>query len=146
MKIAIASDHAGFELKREIMAYFDKVGTLYEDCGTYSLDSVDYPDFAVRAAEKVLAGDCDRGVLICGTGQGIGMSANKMKGIRCAILSDVFSAKMTALHNDANMIAMGSRVIGAGLAIEIVKTYLNTEFEGGRHIARLEKMAKIEDK
>ncbi len=144
MKIAIASDHAGFDMKREIMEYFDKVDIPYEDCGTYSEDSVDYPDYALKAANMVASGDCDKGILVCGTGQGIGISANKVKGIRCAILSDVFSAKMTAMHNNANMIAMGSRVIGVGLAIEIVKTYLNSEFEGGRHARRVDKIMGIE--
>ncbi len=144
MKIALASDHAGFALKNEIIEYFKKVNIEYEDCGAYSEDSVDYPDFALKAANKVASGYCDKGVLICGTGQGIGISANKVKGIRCAILSDVFSAKMTAMHNNANMIAMGSRVIGTGLAIEIVKTYLNSEFEGGRHARRVDKITQIE--
>ncbi len=144
MKIAIASDHAGYGLKSEIIEYFEKVNIDYEDCGCYSAESVDYPDFALKAAKKVANAECEKGVLICGTGQGIGMSANKVKGIRCAILSDVFSAKMTAMHNNANMIAMGSRVIGAGLAIEIVKTYLNSEFEGGRHARRVDKIMEIE--
>lgn len=144
MKLAIASDHAGVELKREIIEYFKKVGIDYVNCGTDDAESVDYPDYALKAAELVLQGDCDRGVLICGTGQGIGMSANKVKGIRCAILADVFSAKMSALHNDANMIALGARVTGASLAIEIVKTYLNSSFEGGRHQRRVEKMMQIE--
>ncbi len=145
MKRALASDHAGFDLKSEIIEYFKKVNIEYEDCGTYSVDSVDYPDYALKAANKVANGECDKGVLVCGTGQGIGISANKVKGIRCAILSDVFSAKMTAMHNNANMIAMGSRVIGAGLAIEIVKTYLDSEFEGGRHARRVDKIMGIEE-
>ncbi len=144
MKIALASDHAGFDMKNEIIAYFKKVNIDYEDCGTYSEDSVDYPDYALKAANMVANRECDKGILVCGTGQGIGISANKVKGIRCAILSDVFSAKMTAMHNNANMIAMGSRVIGVGLAIEIVKTYLDSEFEGGRHARRVDKITLIE--
>ncbi len=145
MKIALASDHAGFDMKNEIIDYFKKINIEYEDCGTYSEDSVDYPDYALKAANKVASGECDKGILVCGTGQGIGISANKVKGIRCAILSDVFSAKMTAMHNNANMIAMGSRVIGVGLAIEIVKTYLDSEFEGGRHARRVDKIMGIEE-
>lgn len=144
MKIALACDHAGVEMKNDIKKYLDKNGIEYIDYGTDGSESVDYPDFAYKAAKSVSEGICDKGILICGTGQGIGISANKVKGIRCAILSDVFSAKMTANHNNANMIAMGARVIGIGLAIEIVDAFLNSDFEGGRHQRRVEKIMKIE--
>ncbi len=144
MKIAIACDHAGFEIKNEIISFLQKKDIDFVDFGTDGLDSVDYPDFAFKAAKAVSLGECEKGILICGTGQGIGISANKVKGIRCAILSDVFSAKMTVMHNNANMIALGSRVIGIGLALEIVETFLNSDFEGGRHQRRIEKIMGIE--
>ncbi len=146
MKIALACDHAGIEMKKDIIKYLEKNSIEYIDYGTDGRESVDYPDYGYKAAKSVSEGTCDKGIVICGTGQGIGMSANKVKGIRCAILSDVFSAKMTAMHNNANMISMGARVIGIGLAIEIVDAYLNAEFEGGRHQRRIEKIIQIENK
>ncbi|KGR92479.1 ribose 5-phosphate isomerase [Ureibacillus massiliensis 4400831 = CIP 108448 = CCUG 49529] len=144
MKIAISSDHGGNNLRKEIMALLDDLQIHYEDFGPQTTDSVDYPDFAKPVAEAVAKGDFDRGILICGTGIGMSIAANKVKGIRCALVHDVFSAKATRCHNDSNILAMGERVIGPGLACEIVKTWLNTEFEGGRHVRRVEKISEIE--
>ena len=144
MKIAISSDHGGNNLRREIMALLDELQISYEDFGPKTNDSVDYPDYARPVAEKVATGEFDRGILICGTGIGISIAANKFKGIRCALVHDVFSAKATRCHNDSNVLAMGERVIGPGLAREIVMTWLNTDFEGGRHTARIQKITEIE--
>ena len=144
MKIAISSDHGGNNLRKEIMALLDELAISYEDFGPKTDDSVDYPDYAKPVAEKVAAGEFDRGILICGTGIGISIAANKVKGIRCALVHDTFSAKATRCHNDSNILAMGERVIGPGLAREIVTTWLHTEFEGGRHALRVEKIAKLE--
>lgn len=144
MKIAISSDHGGNNLRKEIMALLDELQISYEDFGPKTNDSVDYPDYARPVAEKVATGEFDRGILICGTGIGISIAANKFKGIRCALVHDVFSAKATRCHNDSNVLAMGERVIGPGLAREIVMTWLNTDFEGGRHTARIQKITDIE--
>ncbi|WP_413364744.1 ribose 5-phosphate isomerase B [Lysinibacillus sp. 3P01SB] len=144
MKIAISSDHGGNNLRREIMALLDELNISYEDFGPTTNDSVDYPDYAKPVAEKVAAGEFDRGILICGTGIGISIAANKVKGVRCALVHDVFSAKATRSHNDSNVLAMGERVIGPGLAREIVMTWLDTEFEGGRHTKRIEKISELE--
>lgn len=144
MKIAISSDHGGNNLRKEIMALLDELKISYEDFGPKNNDSVDYPDYARPVAERVASGEFDRGILICGTGIGISIAANKFKGIRCALVHDVFSAKATRCHNDSNVLAMGERVIGAGLAREIVTAWLNTDFEGGRHVRRVEKIAEIE--
>ena len=144
MKIAISSDHGGNNLRKEIMALLDELNISYEDFGPETNDSVDYPDYARPVAEKVAAGEFDKGILICGTGIGISIAANKFKGIRCALVHDVFSAKATRCHNDSNVLAMGERVIGAGLAREIVMAWLNTEFEGGRHARRVEKLMELE--
>lgn len=144
MKIAISSDHGGNNLRKEIMALLDELHISYEDFGPTTNDSVDYPDYAKPVAEKVAAGEFDRGILICGTGIGISIAANKVKGIRCALVHDVFSAKATRCHNDSNVLAMGERVIGPGLAREIVTTWLNTDFEGGRHTRRIEKISELE--
>lgn len=144
MKIAISSDHGGNNLRKEIMDLLDELQISYEDFGPKTNDSVDYPDYARPVAEKVASGEFDRGILICGTGIGISIAANKFKGIRCALVHDVFSAKATRCHNDSNVLAMGERVIGPGLAREIVQTWLNTDFEGGRHTARIQKIAEIE--
>ena len=144
VKIAISSDHGGNNLRREIMELLDELHISYEDFGPQTNDSVDYPDYARPVAEGVAAGQFDRGILICGTGIGISIAANKFKGIRCALVHDVFSAKATRCHNDSNVLAMGERVIGPGLAREIVVTWLNTDFEGGRHTRRVEKIAELE--
>ena len=136
--IALASDHAGFPLKEEIKAYFEKQGIKYIDLGTDSLASVNYPDYAHKLCCAIGNGDAQLGVLVCGTGIGMSMVANKHKGIRAACCSDTFSARMTRMHNDANVLCMGARVVGAGLAIDMVDLFINTEFEGGRHTARVE--------
>lgn len=142
MKIAIGSDHGGFNLKEVIKKSFeDEVEFI--DYGTDSNESVDYPDFGQAVAEAVASGDVDRGIVICGTGIGISIAANKVKGIRCALCNGLFSAKMSRNHNDANVLALGARVIGDGLAIEIVKVFLQEEFEGGRHSKRVEKINRI---
>ncbi|MGO5021729.1 ribose 5-phosphate isomerase B [Lawsonibacter sp. LCP25S3_G6] len=142
--IAIASDHGGYMLKEHIKAYLAAKGITCEDFGTNSTDSCDYPDFAKPAAEAVASGQCERGIVICTTGIGISISANKVKGIRCALCGDVLSAEMTRRHNDANMLAMGAGIVGPMLAERIVDTFLSTEFEGGRHARRVAKMMEIE--
>ncbi|MCT6923431.1 MULTISPECIES: ribose 5-phosphate isomerase B [Bacillales] len=144
MKIAISSDHGGNNLRREIMSLLDDLGISYEDFGPQSDESVDYPDYAKPVSEGVASGKFERGILICGTGIGMSIAANKVKGIRCALVHDVFSAKATRCHNDSNVLAMGERVIGPGLAREIVATWLSTEFEGGRHTRRVEKLSELE--
>ncbi|MBR5115180.1 MAG: ribose 5-phosphate isomerase B [Oscillospiraceae bacterium] len=143
--IAIASDHAGLELKKEIAAYLDGQGLEYKDFGTYTPESCDYPIYGAAAARAVASGECDRGILVCGTGIGIALAANKIKGIRCATCGDCFSAEMTRRHNDANMIALGARVIGGGLALKIVEIFLNTPFEGGRHARRVGLIMDLEN-
>ncbi|NLL46756.1 MAG: ribose 5-phosphate isomerase B [Clostridiales bacterium] len=144
--IALGSDHAGFDLKQEIIAYLKEKGLEYKDFGTFSRESCDYPDFGEAAARAVVSGECERGILICGTGIGISMAANKVRGIRCASCSDCFSAEMARLHNNANMLAFGARVVGGGLALKLVEIFLNTEFEGGRHGRRVGKIMAIEDR
>ena len=140
MKIIIASDHAGFSLKGAVVAYLKGKGLDVTDLGTDSASvSVDYPDYAKKVAEKVLAEKC-LGILICGTGIGMCITANKFKGIRAASVTDTFSAKMTRRHNNANIICLGSRVTGEGLALDIVDAWLNEEYEGGRHQNRLSKI------
>lgn len=145
MKIAIGCDHGGFRLKEEINGFLESEGITYHDFGTYSTDSVDYPDIAEKVALAVRDGQYDKGILICGTGIGISIAANKIPGIRCALCHDSFSAKATREHNDSNILAMGERVIGVGLALDIVKLWLNTEFVGGRHQTRVDKITKMED-
>ena len=146
MKIAIGADHGGFNLKKEIVALLEELGHEYKDFGTHSADSIDYPDVAIPVAEAVAAGEFDRGILICGTGIGIGIAANKVKGIRAALVHDSFSAKATRQHNDSNIMTMGERVIGPGLALDMVTTWLDTDFEGGRHSNRVDKMSAYESK
>ncbi len=142
MKIVIASDHAGFRLKNILKKYF----TEYEfiDVGTHSEDSCDYSDYAVFAAEKVVSGEVDTGIVICGTGIGISISANKVKGIRAALCCNEFMAEMARRHNDANVLAIGARVIGDDLAVRIADAWLKSSFEGGRHEKRIIKIGKIE--
>ncbi len=144
MKVAIASDHGGVNIRKELLQLMDEMDMEYVDLGCEGDGSVDYPDYAVPVAEKVISGECDRGILVCGTGIGMSIAANKVKGIRCALVHDVFSAKATRLHNDSNILAMGERVIGPGLAREIAKTWLETEFEGGRHEKRVQKITNYE--
>lgn len=144
MKIVIAADHAGFELKEIITKFIKELGYEVFDMGTSSSCSVDYPDYAEAVAKAVSDGTYERGILICGTGIGMSIVANKFKNIRAALCNDLFTAKMSRLHNDSNILCMGSRVIGIGLAKEIVKTWLTTIFEGNRHLKRLEKLNLIE--
>ena len=143
MKIAIGCDHGGFPLKKEIIKFLDEAGYEYEDFGTYSEASCDYPEYAKKVAHAVADGQCEKGILICGTGIGVSITANKVKGIRAALVHDCFSAKATREHNNANIITMGARVIGPGLATEIVKIFLETPFSNDeRHIRRIN---QIED-
>ena len=145
MKIAIAADHAGFELKEIIKEYLKKSGNEVTDFGTTTTESVDYPDFAMPASRSVASRESDRGILICGSGQGMAISANKIKGIRAALCNDLYSAKMSRLHNDSNVLAIGGRVLGRDIAVEVVKTWLETGFEGGRHQRRVDKMNSINE-
>ena len=144
--IALAADHGGFELKEAVKAHLDELGLEYIDFGTHSTASVDYPDMALPACDAVVSGQCDKALLFCGTGVGISMAANKVKGIRAALCGDCYSAEMTRRHNDANILAMGARVLGPGLALKIVDTFLNTEFEGGRHARRIALISDIENR
>ena len=138
--IALGSDHAGLPLKKEIIALLEEMHLPYHDYGTYTGDSCDYAVFAQRAAKAVVSGECERGILCCGTGIGISIAANKVKGIRCALCSEPLSAEMTRRHNDANMLAMGGGLIGNNMADRIVDAFLNTPFEGGRHQRRVDKI------
>ena len=142
--VAIGSDHGGYHLKQAIKSMLEKMQIPFEDVGCNSLDSVDYPDYAFPVAERVANGSLDRGILICGTGIGMSIAANKVPGIRCAVVSDEFSARMSREHNDANVLAIGERVVGPGLALEIVRVWLETEFAGERHQRRVDKIASIE--
>ena len=137
-RIVLSSDHADIELRKSIAAHVAERGYEAIDIGPMTSESTHYPKHGREAAEMIAQGDADLGILICGTGQGIMMSANKVEGIRCGVCSDVFSAKMIRAHNNAQMLSMGARVIGAGLALEIVDAFLNTEFEGGRHATRVD--------
>ncbi|KIR02338.1 Ribose 5-phosphate isomerase B [Lachnospiraceae bacterium TWA4] len=141
--IAFGCDHGGFELKKDILDYLEKNNIEYKDFGCFSRESCDYPDIAKPVAKAVASGECEKGILICGTGIGISITANKVKGIRAALCGDCFSAEMTRLHNDANIVALGARVTGPGLAVKIVDTFLNTPFSNEeRHQRRIN---KIED-
>lgn len=144
VNIAIGSDHAGYEFKQEIIKYLEDEGYQYKDMGTDSTESIDYPDYGYKVASAVAEGEYDKGILICGTGIGMSITANKVKGIRAALCHDVFSARATRNHNNSNVLAMGARVIGIGLALEIVKTWLGEDFDGGRHQRRVDKMHSIE--
>lgn len=146
MKIAIACDHGGLNLKKAIINYLVENGQEYVDYGTNTADSCDYPDFALPAAEAVASGECDKGIVVCSTGIGVSIVANKVPGVRCAHCHDAYCAKFTRLHNDANMLAMGEKVVGVGYALQIVETFLTTEFEGGRHQRRVDKITAIERK
>jgi ribose 5-phosphate isomerase B len=145
MKVAIASDHGGVNIRKEIISLMDEMGIQYEDLGCECSTSVDYPDYAIPVAEKVANGEVDRGILICGTGIGMSIAANKVKGVRCALVHDMFSAQATREHNDSNVLAMGERVIGPGLAREIARIWLTTEFAGGRHENRVNKIKQYEE-
>ena len=144
MKIAMASDHGAYELKERLKLRLTEQGHEIVDCGTNSSESCDYPDYGRPAAQLVARGECDRGILLCTTGIGMSMVANKVKGIRCALCSDTLSASMTRRHNDANVLAMGAVIVGPRLAEHIVDEFLNTEFEGGRHQRRVEKIMETE--
>lgn len=145
MKVALASDHGGINIRKEIASLLEELNIEYVDFGCDCEGSVDYPDFALPVAEKVASGEFDRGILICGTGIGMSIAANKVKGIRCALCHDTFSAKATRAHNDTNMLAMGERVIGPGLAREIAQIWLTGEFESGRHTNRINKITEYEN-
>ncbi|MBM7662451.1 ribose 5-phosphate isomerase B [Bacillus mesophilus] len=145
MKVAIASDHGGINIREEIKSLLKELGIEFVDLGCECSTSVDYPDYALPVAEMVANGEVDRGILVCGTGIGMSIAANKVKGIRCALVHDMFSAKATREHNDSNILAMGERVIGPGLAREIAKIWLTTEYEGGRHANRVGKISSYEE-
>ncbi len=144
MKIAIASDHGGYDYKQELIPYIESLGHQVLDLGCHGPASVDYPDYGISCAQAVARGEADRGVVICGTGIGISISANKVPGIRCALCTDPVMARLTREHNDANMLAMGGRIIGIELAKGIVQAFLSTEFSGGRHKTRIDKIAQYE--
>ncbi len=147
MKIAVACDHGGLNLKNAVLAYLEKLGHEWVDFGTKTADSCDYPDFAAAAAEAVAKGECERGILVCSSGIGVSIVANKVPGIRCAHCHDLYCAKYTRLHNDANMIAFGEKVVGEGMMQELVYTFLTTEYEGGeRHDRRIGKIKALEEK
>lgn len=147
MKIGLGCDHGGYNLKSEIKKYLETNGIEYIDYGTNNdLDSVDYPIYGEAVANAVINKEVDYGIVCCGTGIGISLAANKVPGIRCAVVSDVFSAKMSKAHNNANMLSLGERVLGRGLALEIVDAWIHTEFEGDRHSRRVDMINKIEEK
>ncbi len=146
-KISIACDHGALTLKAVVKEHLQKKGYEVADFGTYSADSCDYPDYAAAAARAVASGECEKGIVLCTTGIGVSISANKIPGIRCALLSDPWSARMTRLHNDTNMMAMGAGVVGQNLALEIVDTWLETEFSGEeRHQRRIDKLMALEER
>lgn len=144
--IALASDHVGLTLKKVIMELLEEKGLEYRDFGAYTTERCDYPVFGSAAARAVASGECDRGIVICGTGVGISLSANKIHGIRCVVCSEPYSAKLSRLHNNTNMLAMGSRVVGEDLARMITEIWLETPYEGGRHQRRVEQLAILEEK
>jgi ribose 5-phosphate isomerase B len=144
--IALAADHGGYKLKGIIIEYLQSKKIEFKDFGSFTEDAVDYPDVALLAAESIKNSECDKGILVCGTGIGISIAANKVTGIRAALCGDTFSARMSRMHNDANVLTLGARVLGEGLAMDIVDIWLNTEFEGGKHIRRVGKINDIECK
>ncbi len=144
--LAIGSDHGGFALKQEIMEHLKELGVEFKDLGTYTEDSCDYPEYGEAVARAVASGECERGIAICGTGIGISIAANKVRGVRAAVCGDCYSAEMTRRHNDANVLCMGARVVGSGLAMKIVDVFLETPFEGGRHARRVAKIHEIESR
>jgi ribose 5-phosphate isomerase B len=143
-KIIIGCDHGGLELKNEIISHLNKRGIEVVDVGTYSTDSCNYPDYARALCTRIQSGEFERGILVCGTGIGMSIAANKHNGIRAACCSDTFSARMTRMHNNANVLCLGGRVVGAGLACDMVDLFVDTEFEGGRHTARVDMLTAIE--
>ncbi|HHT25817.1 MAG TPA: ribose 5-phosphate isomerase B [Firmicutes bacterium] len=145
MRVALGCDHGGFQLKPTVLEALADAGCDVVDCGTYSADSVDYPDYAALVAQKVVSQEAELGIVICGTGIGISIAANKIKGIRAALCSDTYSARMSREHNNANVLALGARVIGPGLAYDIVKAFLSGSFAGGRHAVRVDKITALEE-
>ena len=145
-RIAIASDHAGKELKEDLIEFLEELGVDVLDMGVKNDDSVDYPDYGIPVAEKVSMGEVPRGILLCGTGIGMSILANKFKNVRAALVNDVYTSRLAKEHNDANIIVIGGRVVGKGIAREIIKTWLETRFQGGRHQRRLDKIVEIEKK
>ena len=146
MKIAIGCDHGALALKESVKSVLAELGAEVEDLGTYTEESVDYPDIAEKVCEKVVSGSAERGVVLCGTGIGISIAANKIRGIRCALCSEAYSARMARAHNDANVLALGGRVLGPELAGDIVRTFFTQAFEGGRHARRVGKITALENK
>ena len=144
MKIVLGSDHGGFYLKEEIARWLEARSIEVVDVGAYNTDSVDYPDISAKAAKEILEGRCERGILVCGTGIGIGIAANKIDGIRAALCHDVYSARKSREHNDANILTLGERVVGIGAALLVVEEWLKAEFEGGRHEKRVAKIKELE--
>ena len=144
--IAIACDHGAYDMKEALKKHLEARGLEYKDFGTYSKESCDYPDYVGPAAEAVAAGECERGIVLCTTGIGVSITANKVKGIRCALVGDLMSARLTRQHNDTNMLALGAGVTGEMLAMEIVDVWLDTEFQGGRHARRIAKVMAYEEK
>lgn len=142
--IAIACDHAGIDLKPAVIEVLDELGLAYKDLGTYDHTSVDYPVYGERAARAVASGECEKGILLCGTGVGIGIAASKVQGIRCVTCSEPYSARMSRQHNDANMLSMGARVVGSELAKDIVRVWLTTDFEGARHARRVDMLNRLD--
>ena len=145
MKIAIGCDHGALALKETVKKVVSELGMEADDLGTFTEESVDYPDIAAKVCEKIASGDAAQGVVLCGTGIGISMAANKIRGIRCALCGDVYSARMARAHNDANVLALGGRVLGPGLAAEIVRAFFTQDFEGGRHARRVGKIMALEN-
>lgn len=144
--IGLGCDHGGFALMQEVKKHLEERGFDYKDFGTYSEESCDYPMYGEAVGRAVASGECERGILICGTGIGISLAANKVRGVRAAVCGDCFSAEMTRRHNNANILAMGARVVGSGLALKLVDIFLDTEFEGGRHARRVDQLSAIEEK
>lgn len=144
MKLVIGSDHGGFQLKGFLFAELEKAGHQVTDAGAYTADSVDYPDVASQLAKRVAEGEFERGILVCGTGVGVAIAANKVHGVRAGVVSDTFSAKMSRAHNDCNVLCIGERVVGPGLAMELVTAFLTTPFEGGRHERRVDKIRQLD--
>ncbi|HEY8804789.1 MAG TPA: ribose 5-phosphate isomerase B [Clostridium sp.] len=146
MKIALGSDHGGLNLKKEIIKHLKSENIEVTDFGTYTEDSCDYPGYALKVAEEVVAGNFELGILVCGTGIGVSISANKVPGVRAALCSDTFSAHATREHNNANILTLGERIVGTGLALDIVDTFINAKFLGDRHQRRIDKITEIEKK
>jgi len=145
MLIALACDHGGYDFMQEVKAFLDAEGYKYKDFGTFSKDSCDYPDFAIPACRAVASGECDKGILICTTGIGMSIMANKIPGIRAALCTNSYMAKMTRGHNDANILTLGSFVTGSGLSLDIIKVFLTTDFEGGKHARRIGKVNALDE-